>query len=144
MNMNIVRWRPFWEFGQGLDRNFQSELDALRQSDDAVNWKPPVDIHETEHGYRLDVELPAVDPEDVRVELHKGVLNISGERRFADEEDGNRMRLRERQRGKFRRSFRLPEDADADAIRATAKHGIVSITVGKSVENRRAIAVEAA
>ena len=145
MNMNIVRWSPLAELGHGLDRNFQSVLDALRHSEtgDREGWKPAVDIHETADGYRLDVELPAVDPKDVRVELHKGVLKISGERSAG--EDGFRLHQRERRYGKFWRGFHLPEDADPNAIEASAKHGVVSITVGKSADDEpRAIAVDAA
>ena len=151
MNMNIVRGNALSELGDGLDRNFMSMLDVLRQTDERTcarergEWKPLVDIHETDDGYRLDVELPAVDPKDVRVELRKGVLNISGERRFAGAVDDKRLHLREQRYGKFWRGFHLPEEADANAIRATARNGIVSITVGKSAEERpRAIAVEAA
>ena len=146
MNMNIVRCNPFNEHGQELDRNFLSMLDALRQRSESASdedWKPLVDIHETDDGYRLDVELPAVNPRDVRVELHKGVLNISGERHCASPVD--RMHQREQRYGKFWRGFHLPDDADASAIHATAKDGVVSITVGKSGDSQpRAIAVELA
>ena len=141
---NIVHWNPLGELAPELPRNFSSMLDALRD-EEARNkdWKPAVDIREMDDSYCLDVELPAVDPKDVRVELHKGVLNISGERRLAG--DGDRTHLRERRFGKFWRGFHLPEDADANAIRATAKDGIVSITVGKNAEGQpRAIEVEAA
>ena len=128
---NIVHWNPLGE----LDRNFASMVGALRDKPAAdKEWKPSVDIREMDDSYCLDVELPAVDPKDVRVELHKGVLNISGERRFAG--DDNRVHLRERRFGKFWRGFHLPEDADANAIRATAKDGIVSITVGKNAEGQ--------
>ena len=147
MNMNIERCNPFGEHDQELDRDFLAMLDALRQSSNKPasdeDWKPLVDIHETDDGYRLDVELPAVDPRDVRVELHKGVLKISGERRFASAED--RTHLREQRYGKFWRGFHLPDDADANAIRAVAKNGVVSITVGRSIDSQpRAIAVESA
>ena len=137
---NIVHWNSLG----GLDRNLASMVDALRdQQVRDKEWKPSVDIREMDDSYRLDVELPAVDPKDVRVELRKGVLNISGERRYAGED--NRVHLRERRFGKFWRGFHLPEDADANAIRATAKDGIISITVGKNTAGQpRAIEVEAA
>ena len=137
---NIVHWNPLGD----LDRDLVSMVDTLRgKPAGEKEWKPSVDIRELDDSYRLDVELPAVDPKDVRVELRKGVLNISGERHFAGE--GNRVHLRERRFGKFWRGFHLPEDADANAIRATAKDGIVSITVGKNAEGQaRAIEVEAA
>ncbi|MYA18519.1 MAG: Hsp20 family protein [Gammaproteobacteria bacterium] len=55
------------------------------------------------------------------------------------------MHRSERRYGKFTRSFRLPEDADADAIRATAKDGVITIAIAKSEKaTAREIEVELA
>ena len=132
MNMNVVRWDPFKE----LDRMFGVA---------ANDWQPLVDIRETKDAYNVDLELPAIDPEDVRIELQDGLLHVSGERAFGTDGETERVYRRERRYGKFSRSFRLPEDADADAITATAKNGVVRIAVGKSARAQaRAIAVQAA
>ena len=137
--MNIIRWDPFRDFG----RVALSPLGAGNAT--AEDWQPAVDIRETESAYQVDVELPAVDPKDVRVELREGVLSLAGERRFANSEDDGRVYRRELRYGKFARSFRLPEDADPEAIRASAKNGLVSIAVGKTAKAQaRSIAVEEA
>ena len=140
MNMNIVRWDPFRELSQLFDR------EALVGANGNVHhWQPLVDIRETKDAYRVDVELPAIDAKDVRIELNSGVLQISGERRFANDAEDGRVHRRERNYGKFTRSFRLPEDADPSAIDATAKDGVVSIAIGKVAEAQaRTIEVEAA
>ena len=130
MNMNAVRWDPFKE----IDRMFGVA---------ANDWQPLVDIREGDDAYSVELDLPAVAPRDVRIELKDGLLHVSGER--AVETNDERVRLRERRYGKFARSFRLPEDADADAITATAKNGVVRIAIGKSaVAQARAIEVQAA
>ena len=132
MNVNIVRWDPFKEF----DRMFGATDN---------DWQPLVDIRETKDTYSVALELPAIEPQDVSIELKDDLLHISGERTFETNDETARVYRRERRYGKFSRSFRLPEDADADSITATAKNGVVTIAVGKSVgAQARAIEVQAA
>lgn len=140
MNMNIVRWDPFRELSQLFDR------DALVGANGNMHhWQPLVDIRETKDAYRVDVELPAIDAKDVRIELNGGVLHVSGERHLSSDAEDGRVHRRERSYGKFTRSFRLPEDANPGAIDATAKDGVVSIAIAKVAEAQaRTIQVEAA
>ena len=132
MNMNIVGWDPFKEF----DRVFGAA---------ANGWQPLVDIRETKDAYSVDLELPAIEPKDVSIKLKDGLLHVSGERAFETNDETARVCRRERRYGKFSRSFRLPEDADANTVTATAKNGVVTIAVGKSANAQaRAIEVQAA
>lgn len=126
--MNIDRWDPIREVGHLLAGHLAP---APAVNDGA--WLPPTDVREEADAYRLDVELPAVAAADVCVELRDGVLHVAGERRTPAMVEGCAFR-REQRYGKFARSFRLPEDADAEAVTATAKDGIVSIVVRKSKE----------
>ena len=128
--MNIVRWNPLRELDQVFDRYVLPVPGSFAPN--AHDWRPLVDIRETEDAYRVELELAAVDPNDVSITLKDGILCVSGERRFAKEDESGRLHRRERRYGKFTRSFQLPEDADADAIRATAKDGVISIAVAKS------------
>ena len=131
--MNIVRWDPF------------RELEQAFVAPSALNWQPAADVRETKDGYRVELELPAVERKDVRIELQERTLRVSGERHFADEQEHGRLQRKERRYGKFARSFRLPADADPSAVRATAKDGVVTIDVAKSATAQpRAIEVEAA
>ena len=73
--MNVIRWNPFRELDEFWGRYGEPTRDVS-----ARDWVPPVDIRETENDYRVDVELPAVAPEDVNVTLKDGLLTVSGER----------------------------------------------------------------
>ena len=131
--MNIVRWDPF----RDLDRAFERR--------GALEWQPPVDIRESKEGYRVEVELPAIDRKDVRIEIKERTLLVAGERRSADDAQDGRLHRRERRFGKFARSFRLPEDADPNAVRAAAKDGVVTIDVAKrATAQPREVEVQAA
>lgn len=141
--MNIVRWNPFRELDQVFDRYVLPVPGSFAPN--GHDWRPLVDIRETDDAYRVELELPAIDPKDVNITFNDGVLRVAGERHIDKQDESGRVHRSERHYGKFTRSFQLPEDADADAIRATAKDGVICIAVGKSAKaTPRAIEVELA
>lgn len=75
-------------------------------------------------------------------------LTISGEwrrkaagngnaERDEDAEPTSRQKTRERRFGKFKRQFKLPEDADLDAVSARVDKGVLTLTVSKRAEAAR-------
>ena len=135
--MNLVHWDSIRDF----DNLFRagSVVPGIRER--ACNWLPAIDVRESNDAYRVDVELPAVAPEDVEVSCKDGLLTISGERKQEHENGDERVHRSERLFGRFARSFRLPDDADQDSIEATAAQGVVTISVAK-LENARARSIE--
>ena len=135
--MNLVHWDPIRDF----DNLFRAGAVLPGVRERASNWLPAIDVRESDDAYRVDVELPAVAPEDVEVSCKDGLLTISGERKHQRENDGERVHRSERLFGRFARSFRLPDDADQDSIEAKANQGVVTISVAKR-ENARARSIE--
>ena len=133
--MNAIRWNPFAELDELVGR--------LGTSSPASGWHPPADIRETDNAYVFDLEIPAVVPADLAVSVRANVLSVSGERTPANGEGDGQVHRRERRFGKFTRSFRLPNDADDEAINAKAKDSVVTITVSKRQQAQpRAIEVQ--
>ena len=131
--MNLANWNPIREFDEFLNP-FGGRLASRTRAFEGSGWLPPVDIAEGEDAYHIDVELPAVASDDIRVTVKDSVLTVSGERRREDAADGRaegRRHRVERRFGKFSRSFRLPEDVDEDAIDASAKDGLLRLKVRK-------------
>ena len=135
--MNLVHWDPIRDF----DNLFRAGRVLPGARERASNWLPAIDVRESNDAYRVDVELPAVAPEDVEVSCKDGLLTISGERKHQRDNDDERVHRSERLFGRFARSFRLPDDADQDSIEATAEQGVVTISVAKR-ENARARSIE--
>ena len=107
-------------------------------------WSPSLDVEESEDAFVLHVELPGVSAEDIDLNLEDGVLTISGERRFYDEKSTDGFRRVERHFGRFHRSVRLPDRVNPDAVEATHKDGMMTITVPKAEEAKpRRIEVKA-
>jgi len=97
---------------------------------------PRMDFRETEDEFRIDAELPGLGDADIEVTFEDGVLTIKGERADEQSESSEEAsyRRRETYRGQFARSVRLPEDVDAEAIKAVYKNGVLSVTIPKPPE----------
>src|SRR3546814_4656646 len=54
-------------------------------------WMPPVDIREEHDRFVLYADVPGVDPQDIEVQMDRGMLTIRGERRT---ENGDRKSTR--------------------------------------------------
>ncbi len=98
------------------------------------SFMPSVDVSETDTQFEVSVELPGLKKEDINVDLEKGRLTISGERKFKNDEEGKNYHRVETQYGKFSRSFYLPDTIDEDSILAKYEDGILNISINKSDE----------
>lgn len=96
-----------------------------------ADWVPVVDVVEDEKEFLISADLPEVTKENVRVTVDKGQLTLSGERKFEKEESGKKYHRVERAYGHFSRSFRLPENVDADKVEAEFKDGVLRIHLAK-------------
>jgi HSP20 family protein len=118
-----------------LHDSFLSEGDQMAEG--ALLLVPPVDLYETADFYVLNAELPGVESDDVHVEVRGAELSIWGERKVdacCCEENYHRL---EGIRGRFHRTFLLPEVMDADArVHATLKDGVLHVELSKSSKSR--------
>jgi len=140
--MNLTRWEPFAGIDEALARMpslFGRWPRAFENNgNQALEWAPSVDISETETEYLIRAALPAVKKEDVRITFDDGLLTISGERKQKTEEKNEKLHRVETVYGKFSRAFSLPDNADADKIRAESKDGVITVHVAKTpVEARK-------
>jgi len=94
-------------------------------------WVPPVDIFEEGDQIRIMAEVPGVRPEDVKISLENDVLTIHGSKQQTAEERTERVHRYERTYGSFERSFTLPTTVDANAIKASYEHGVLTVTLPK-------------
>jgi HSP20 family protein len=143
--MTVVRYEPW-----ALVNRLQKDIDRLfgapqTTAADTGAWLPPVDIHEEENQFVLNVDLPGVDPKAVEITSDKGVLTIRGQREDSRRESREGYRRVERINGEFQRRFSLPESADVQNIKAKSSHGVLEVSIPKlaQVQPHR-IAVEAA
>jgi HSP20 family protein len=125
--MALIRWEPV-----PVHRLFNTLFDTPTvASAQARRFAPATDLIESDSHYILRADLPGLSEDDVNVELDGNVLTVSGERRSSTEDRKAGYYRVERSYGSFRRSVRLPEGVDAEAITATFDKGVLEISVPK-------------
>ena len=140
--MAIVRWDPFRDVAalqDRINRIFNDSFGRSRDLDDEVSlydWRPPVDIYETDDGIVLKVELPGVNKDDVSVEVKDNVLTLKGERLLDPKIKDDHYYRKERSFGRFNRSFSLQEPIKPDLIKAGFKDGILTVEVPRPEEEK--------
>jgi HSP20 family protein len=101
------------------------------------NWIPSVDICETTDAVVIRVELPGIDPANVRLSIQGNVLRVHG---VKQEPAAARARLSyyclERRYGRFDRQIAIDWVVDAGRARANLANGILMIQIPR-IENRR-------
>jgi len=130
--MTLVKFKP-WIDHENLNRSVKrmfGEMPEFFGSDSG--FFPRVDIIEAEKELKINVELPGLKKEDVKLVVENGVLNISGSReKETESKEGLNILRSEIYHGSFNRSFQLSEDYDSENIKAEFENGILSISIGK-------------
>jgi len=111
---------------------FEDTLNRLfEQPASARPWSPAVDIAEDENELTLTADLPGVKMEDLDIKIEDGVLTLTGNRRFENEEKKGGYHRIERAYGTFRRAFSLPDTVDADKVGARFDNGVLKVSLPK-------------
>ena len=133
--MSLIRHNPWSLFDQ-----LQNEMNRMHgypaKTDDAgdavtSDWAPAVDIKEETDRYLLIADIPGVDPKDIDIHMENGLLTIRGERESEKKTEREGYKRIEREHGVFYRRFTMPEGVNADAIEATNKNGVLTVTIPK-------------
>lgn len=135
--MNLIRFKPGREMLR--DSVLPSQVmnlfdgffnDSLGKFERNVFFTPRVDVLENEKQFEVQVALPGLKREEVKVEMDGDVLTISGERRFNKTEA--KYHMVENFYGSFSRSFTLPELVNKEAISAEMTEGVLKIQLPKA------------
>lgn len=105
------------------------ELDRLLNhpsvSASSHTWNP-ISAHETETGYRYDLELPGLKKDGLKVTLTDGVLAVKGPKRLFREGQETLVEVE--------RSLLVPEDVDPDKIQAKYVDGVLTLEISKQAQ----------
>ena len=123
---------------QLVDRLFEGSLFQSSSNDESSivtsQWIPRVDIKEESDRFVLYADIPGVDPDQIEVQMDKGMLTIKGERTSETTIENERFSRIERRHGAFHRRFALPDSADPEGISAHGDNGVLEITIPKRPE----------
>ena len=126
--MNIAIHEP-WGLLSRFNRDFDGLLGGAPST--AVAFIPAVDVREEADRFVVEADLPGVVPADIEVTAEKGILTLRGERKSEKREQSTGYERLERVTGSFTRRFALPENVQADAIKAKFTHGVLEVSIPK-------------
>ena len=144
--MNIVRrgnlpassYRPRSfedQFGRLVEHMFEDMFAPFAAGqawqDDGIT-QARLNVTENEQAFDVEVEMPGVKKEDVKVTVEQQRITIEGEARREDEQrEGDNVVYAERSTRKFVRSFMLPSEIDDSNAQARLENGILKMTLPK-------------
>jgi HSP20 family protein len=137
---NVTRYHPledlFADFGKGF---FMKPLAFPAETE----VKMKVDVKEDDKAYTVSAEIPGVKKEDIQVDVDGARVSIRAEvKQEKEEKKGEKTVYSERSYGMAARSFRLPADIDAGAVKAEYKDGMLNLVLPKKANgNGKRIAV---
>ena len=138
----IVRFSPRADLDRmqrEFDRVFGNFFPATGRNDypdQTASWAPRLDVVETDDAFLFEFDVPGVTKEDITINLHDGVLNVSGERLSRELGENDEVVRVERFTGHFYRSFSIPTAINEKKIEASYSNGVLSIRLPKAEESK--------
>jgi len=132
-----ARWDPFHQLSSlrdEIDRLFGSPFSALSEGLQPFmsGWSPALNLYEDKDNFLVKAELPGMKKEEIEIQLHDGVLTLSGERKEEKKSESADIHRSERFVGRFQRTLTLPSQVDVDKVKANYQDGILTVTLPKS------------
>lgn len=136
--MQVTRFDPFTVLAR-MDREFDDLVRrgwvSREKSPAMAGFVPAVEVIQDGQDVVVRVELPGIDIDrDVAIEVDKGKLIISGERRDERSEEAHGVLVRELRYGQFRREFALPPGVSPEQVEATYDTGLLDVRVRAVVQ----------
>lgn len=140
--MKLSLWQPTPTLPIRHTPDFDQVLDSLfgsfsNPAGHELPWSPQTDASEDEQGYSLKMEVPGFNPESIEISFDGDTLSIEGTSSGIEEKEGVKYHRTERTSGSFRRTFHLPEAADADNATAEIGDGLLEIRIPKREAAKR-------
>lgn len=96
------------------------------------------DVHETETGYEIDMDLPGFKKDQIQLELQDGCLTITAAKGVDKNEKTRAGKLirQERYAGAMQRSFYVGEHVTENDVRAKFEDGVLHLELPKEEARR--------
>ncbi len=134
--MNVLKFRKDSDL---LNNTFKTILNTplfhnWENLNPAFNYTPKVRISEDRDNFLINIELPGLTREDVKLSVENYVLSVSGNRKQEKKTEDTNIVINEIYYGEFSRNFNISKDIKIEAIDAEFKDGILNITLPKIEE----------
>lgn len=121
------------DLARSFDRLFDENLfGAPGRADVPATRSPALDVAETERAYTVQLDLPGVAKEDVKIAIEGRRVTVEASTVRSDQKkDGERVLYTERSVASYARSFTLPVEVDQAESSARMEHGVLTLQLAK-------------
>ena len=127
--MLITKFDPFKQIRE-LEKSFYNQS----KNEGVSAFVPTVNTREGEFAYHVDVDLPGVKKEDIKITINKDNIRIVGQSKVQEESDKKRKYYYKSMESSFEQSFNLPTQIDPDKAEADFKNGVLTVKLPKTEE----------
>jgi HSP20 family protein len=136
--MNLIKFKRNPDLFD-MDDTFRSLMNSPffnfhDKSIDTTNVLPKTRISEDKDNYFINLEMPGVVKEDVKISLENNLLSISGTKKQNKKTEDENLIMNEIYYGEFSRSFNVTDEIKKDDIDAEFKDGVLNIRLPKVEE----------
>ncbi len=128
---NNVNFHPF--FDGILNELMNTATNETAKATKAKSSFPAANIIEEKDRYLVELAIPGLAKEDIKLNVEKNVLAVSANKEVVTNE-GERIVRKEYNYSEFKRTFKLPKTIDTTKIEGKMENGILEITLQKKEE----------
>jgi HSP20 family protein len=111
------------------------ELDSSSRPQ-GLAWSPPADVFECRGNLVVEVEVPGLQADSLKLTARDGVLLVSGERRERRPSGVVAFHCMERPHGRFTREIPIDRALDVRAAKARLEKGLLTVTIPRLKDRR--------
>ncbi|WP_170937192.1 MULTISPECIES: Hsp20/alpha crystallin family protein [Rhodomicrobium] len=128
-------------FWRGFDLPMMGLVNSALLSGDTM----PINMRETDKEVEITAELPGFEPDEIDVMVTDGAVTIRAEGETSQDVSDNGYIIHERRVARFERTLPLPDNVDPEAIQASYRNGVLTLSIPKTSDSdngSRRIAVQ--
>lgn len=142
MTLVKLKNKPFEQnFNNWMDDFFTpfASINKTGMPATTVSSHVPVNVFETENGYKVEVVAPGFEKEAFEIKLEEALLTIAANPKKEEAENAGKQLRSEFSFKPFKRSFTLDDIIDAENITATHKNGVLTLNLPRKTEVKASV-----
>ena len=122
----------FDDFDRNFFRGFAQPADRALYGKNAPHMMK-TDVRELDTGYEVDVDLPGLKKDEIKLELNNGYLTIRTEKSLEKKEENKKGKIlrQERYAGTMQRSFYVGSHVREEDVKASYENGVLHLQIPK-------------
>lgn len=137
---NVVRWDPFGDFRR-MSRSFERPFPFASEPSEVGDLPLAFDVFEKDGQLVLSTPVPGAKPDEVKVNVQDDIVTVSAETKGEQDVKEGDWHRREVRWGRSTRSFRLPQDVDREAAKATFENGVLKLAFPKTTPKPKSMSI---